>query len=162
MMKDQIWPFSRWKLSLALAWALHYYHLLLRDTWKYVKILVQSILCIFYIFVHSWVDHKSVKVMPQPCECVLWRLCLDGRNTHTHTHQGLMGKHHHTWSQRSKPCKQPFLISVTLLFNFLFPPNWKPGGAVFVPPPPSHRTQIFDVTHLLSIEAAICVFRVRF
>lgn len=70
-----------------------------------------------------------------------------------------MGKHHHTQSQRSKPCKQPLLISVTLLFNFLFAPNWKPEGAVFVPPPPSsHRPQIFETTtFILLIEACVCV-----
>ena len=42
-----------------------------------------------------------------------------------------MGKHHHTWSQRSQLCKQQLLISVALLLNFLFVPNWKSEDAVF-------------------------------
>lgn len=83
------------------------------------------------------------------------RRCVIYAHTHVytniHTHRGPMGKNHHTWSQRSRLCKQLFLISVTLLFNFLFVPNWKSETAVFSAPPFPRMTQFFDIKHGLAM-----------
>lgn len=118
------------------------------DPWNYKKL-------------NMWWDTSSAARRVERAICVLkavrvicrW-LCSSGRtnrtenrtvqSTHTHTHsrankhphtpQGPMGKKHHTWSQGSRQCKQQLLISVKLLFNFLFVPNWNCEGTVFFPP----------------------------
>lgn len=70
--------------------------------------------------------------------------------TSTHTRQSPVGKHHHTRSQRSPLCQQHFLISITLLFNFLFVPNWKSEVAVFLCSSTSAPLICLDIKHGLA------------
>lgn len=69
--------------------------------------------------------------------------------TNIHRHQAPLGKHHHTSSQRSQLRKQQSLISVALLFNFLFVPNWKSEGSVFLSLLVRHK--FFDIKHGLVV-----------
>lgn len=69
--------------------------------------------------------------------------------TNIHRHQAPLGKHHHTSSQTSQLRKQQSLISVALLFNFLFVPNWKSEGSVFLSLLVRHK--FFDIKHGLAV-----------